>query len=43
MSKYLAPQAPGPPSIILHFNKADSQIARNWSGSKSKDIFDDKD
>ena len=28
-------------SIILHFNKIDSQIARNWSGSKTKDMFDD--
>jgi hypothetical protein len=29
-------------SVVLHFNKVDSQIARNWSGSKTKDIFDDK-
>jgi hypothetical protein len=29
-------------SVILHFNKVDSQIARNWSGSKTKDVFDDK-
>ena len=29
-------------SVVLHFNKVDSQIARNWSGSKTKDMFDDK-
>ena len=30
-------------SVILHFNKLDSQIARNWSKtSKTKDMFDDK-
>ena len=42
MDKYSNKQAPREDSIILHFNKVDSQIARNWSGSKTKDIFDDK-
>jgi hypothetical protein len=43
MNKYLGRPGPRPDSIILHFNKVDSQIARNWSGAKVKDIFDDKD
>ena len=34
--------APRKDSVVLRFNKVDSQIARNWSGSKSKDMFDDK-
>lgn len=42
MNKYLGKQVPREDSIILHFNKVDSQIARNWSGSKIRDIFDDK-
>ncbi len=30
-------------TVILHFDKADSQIARSWRKSNnSKDIFDDK-
>jgi hypothetical protein len=30
-------------TVILLFNKRDSQIARNWSKSnKTKDMFDDK-
>jgi hypothetical protein len=29
-------------TVLLRFNKADSQIARNWSNSKTKDMFDDK-
>ena len=42
MNKLLNKQVSRQDSIILHFNKVDSQIARNWSGSKIKDIFDDK-
>jgi hypothetical protein len=30
-------------TVLLHFNKVDSQIARNWRKSNNiKDIFDDK-
>ena len=30
-------------SVILHFNKIDSQIARNWRKTgKTKDMFDDE-
>jgi hypothetical protein len=30
-------------TVLLMFNKRDSQIARNWSKSnKTKDVFDDK-
>ena len=42
INKFLNKQVPRQDSIILHFDKVDSQIVRNWSGSKIKDIFDDK-
>ncbi len=30
-------------SVLLHFNKSDSKIARNWrEPSRIKDMFDDK-
>ena len=29
-------------TVLLRFNKSDSQIAHNWLKSKTKDIFDDK-
>ena len=43
MNKHVGRRIPRPDSIILHFNKGDSQIVRNWAGAKVKDIFDDKD
>ena len=43
MNKQSGRHPPRPDSIILHFNKVDSQIVRNWAGAKVKDIFDDKD
>ena len=29
-------------TVLLHFNKKDSQIARDWQQNKQKDVFDDK-
>ena len=29
-------------TVLLHFNKKDSQIARNWRRHVQKDIFDDE-
>ena len=29
-------------TVVLHFNKKDSQIARNWRRHVQKDIFDDE-
>jgi hypothetical protein len=29
-------------TVVLHFNKKDSQIARDWLKSDKKDMFDDK-
>ena len=29
-------------TVLLRFNKKDSQIARDWLKSDSKDVFDDK-
>ena len=29
-------------TVLLKFDKKDSQIARNWRESNDKDIFDDK-
>jgi hypothetical protein len=29
-------------TVLLKFNKKDAQIARDWSKSETKDIFDDK-
>ena len=42
MNKNPVKQVPRKGGVILHFDKIDSQIARNWSGSKTKDVFDDK-
>ena len=30
-------------TVLLHFNKKDSQIARDWSKAAEKDMFDDED
>ena len=29
-------------TVLLHFDKKDSQIARDWRRHAKKDIFDDK-
>ena len=29
-------------TVVLHFDKKDSQIARDWRRHAQKDIFDDK-
>ena len=29
-------------TVLLHFNKKDSQIARDWRRHAQKDMFDDK-
>ena len=29
-------------TVVLHFNKKDSQIARDWRKHDQKDMFDDK-
>jgi hypothetical protein len=42
MSKNEEKHFPRKETVLLHFNKQDSQIARNWSNSKTKDMFDDK-
>jgi len=42
MSKNEKKHFPRKETVLLHFNKQDSQIARNWSNSKTKDMFDDK-
>ena len=38
VDKYFPPQE----TVLLNFDKKDSQIARNWRESSDKDIFDDK-
>ena len=43
MSKIVEEHFPHKETVLLRFNKKDSQIARNWSKSKTKDMFDDKD
>ena len=29
-------------TVVLHFNKKDSQIVRDWRKSDQRDMFDDK-
>lgn len=43
MNKTFEKHFPRRETVLLRFNKLDSQIARNWSKSKTKDVFDDKD
>ena len=43
MNKIVEEHFPHKETVLLRFNKKDSQIARNWSKSKTKDMFDDKD
>jgi hypothetical protein len=38
VDKYFPPRE----TVLLNFDKKDSQIARNWRESSDKDIFDDK-
>jgi hypothetical protein len=42
MNKEVEKHFPRKEHVLLRFNKRDSQIARDWSKSKTKDIFDDK-
>jgi hypothetical protein len=35
-------QVPRRETVLLRFNKKDSQIVRNWSKAAEKDMFDDK-
>ena len=42
MNKIVEKHFPRRETVLLRFNKLDSQIARNWSESKSKDKLDDK-
>ena len=42
MNKIVEKHFPRRETVLLHFNKSDSQIARNWSKSTAaKDIFDE--
>jgi len=43
MNKNVEKHFPRRETVLLRFNKLDSQIARNWSKSKTKDMFDEKD
>jgi len=43
MNKNVERHFPRRETVLLRFNKLDSQIARNWSKSKTKDMFDEKD
>jgi len=43
MNKIVEKHFPRRETVLLRFNKLDSQIARNWSKSKTKDMFDEKD
>jgi hypothetical protein len=38
VDKYFPPRE----TVLLKFDRKDSQIARNWRESSDKDIFDDK-
>jgi hypothetical protein len=38
VDKYFPPRE----TVLLNFDKKDSQIARNWRESSDRDIFDDK-
>ncbi len=42
MNKIVEKHFPRKETVLLHFNEKDSQIARDWLASKSKDMFDDK-
>ena len=42
MNKIVEKHFPRKETVLLRFNKIDSQIARNWSVSKSKDELDDR-
>jgi hypothetical protein len=42
LSKIVDKHFPRKETVLLRFNKSDSQIARNWLKHKSKDMFDDK-
>lgn len=43
MNKIVEKHFPRRETVLLRFNKSDSQIARSWRESnKTKDIFDDK-
>ena len=42
MNKIVEKHFPRRETVLLRFNKIDSQIARNWSQSKTKDMFDDR-
>ena len=42
MNKEVEKHFPRKEYVLLRFNKRDSQIARDWSKSQTKDIFDDK-
>ena len=43
MNKIVEKHFPRRETVLLRFNKFDSQIARNWSKSKAKDVLDEKD
>jgi hypothetical protein len=42
ISKAVDKHFPRKETVLLRFNKSDSQIARNWLESKTNDMFDDK-
>ena len=42
MNKIVEKHFPRQETVLLRFNKLDSQIAHNWSVSKTKDKFDNK-
>jgi hypothetical protein len=43
MSEIVEKHFPPKETVLLHFNKRDAQIARNWSKSTTlRDVFDDK-
>jgi hypothetical protein len=42
MNKIVEKHFPRKETVLLRFDKSDSQIARNWLDSKAKDLFDHK-
>ena len=41
-NKHVEKHFPERETVLLNFDKKDSQIARDWLKSKKKDMFDDK-
>ena len=42
MNEIVEKHFPRKETVLLRFNKKDSQIARDWLVSKTKDVFDDE-